>query len=176
MHGSKTQRGKETVQDTGVLQNGHPGVGADQEVHPHGNHNQRYHGLLSALFGTGHDIGHGISQQQADNGGNHCQLDRPHEDQKIGSDLHGGAVLLYNIAGCGKEAGDILGGKRELVVRKGVIGNEGQRHHHKQGRPKGVGSQSHPVAVLGMPAICGSHSSSSPPGLDSSSSSLEKEE
>ena len=43
------EQGEKVVEDARVLQNGHPGVGADEEVHPHGNHDDGEEHLSAAL-------------------------------------------------------------------------------------------------------------------------------
>ena len=141
VHRPQTHQVQQSVEDAGILQNGHPGIGADEEVHPHGDHDQGDHGLLGAGGGPGDDIGHGIAHQQADDGGDDCQLQRPPEDQQIGVDLLALAGLVGHAGGGGKELDHIVQGEAELVVGKSVIGDERQRHQNEQRGPHGIGRQ-----------------------------------
>ena len=175
MHRAQTHQPQQPVENAGVLQNGHPGVGADQKVHPHGDHDQRYQDFLGAAAGAGHDVGHGVAHQQADKGGDHCQLQRADEDQQVGVHLPGDLPLCHR-GGGGEEAGDVVKGKVEVGIGKSVVGHKAQRHHDKQRRPHGVRGQDQ---LLQKPTLAGGvslHSSISLSASLNSSSSLEKEE
>ena len=67
---------EQLVQQAVVLQNGHPGVGAQQEVDPHGQHDQHHGQTLESGTLLGHHVGHGIADQKANNGGNKGQVKR----------------------------------------------------------------------------------------------------
>ena len=178
---AQSQPGEETVENAGVLQDGHPGVGADEEVHPHGDHDDGHEHLLGLGIGPGHDVSQGVGQHQADEGGDHSQLQRAPEDQQIGVDLFGGAVLLDHLGGGGKEPLDVLQGEVKVVVGEGVVCHEDQRHQDEEHGPQGVGTKGSIITVLGDPPffaglLLGHSTSSSSSTSLSSSSSLEKEE
>ena len=173
------EQGEEVVKNARVLQNGHPGVGADEEVHPHGDHDDGQENLLGSGLGPGHDVGQGIGQHQADHRGDHRQFQGAPEDEQVGVHLRRGAVLLEDAGGGGEEPLDVFQGELEVVVGEGVVGHKDQRDQDKQEGPEGVGAQGrvigpeHPAPVPGDGVF---HSASSSAISDSSSSSLEKEE
>ncbi len=169
VHGAQVQGAQEGVQDAGVLQDGHPGVGADQEVHPHGDHDQGDEDLLGAGRGAGEDEGDGIAHQEAEDGGDHRQLQRAPEDEQVG--VGDDAVRL---ARRGEEAGDVRGGEGEVVVGEGVVGDEAQGHDDEEQRPQAVGGQGQaPGQAQSVPFL---HASAPLSAWESSSYSSEKEE
>ena len=66
---------------------------------------------------------HGVAHQQADKGGDHCQLQRADEDQQVGVHLPGDLPLCHR-GGGGEEAGDVVKGKVEVGIGKGVVGHK----------------------------------------------------
>ena len=48
-----------------------PCEGTEQEAHAHGQHHQHIQELLSGLASVGDVVGHGVAQQQADEGRRH---------------------------------------------------------------------------------------------------------
>ena len=107
------------------------------------------------------------------------QLQRTPEDEQVGADLGGGAVVLHDAGRGGEEALDIFQGELKIHVRKGVVSDKDQGDQDEQDGPDAVRPQrqmigpEHPALVAGDVF---SHSSSSSLTSDSSSSSLEKEE
>ena len=168
-------RRQKPVDDARVLQNGHPRVGADQEVHPHRNHDERHHCLLHLRLRARHDVRDRIARKKADQRRDHGELQRTKEDQKIGMNFRRRAVVADEIARGGEKAGDVLGGEVELIVRERVVRHEDKRHNHEQQRPDRIRREHGAVRPRRQffPFV---HSSSSAFGSDSSSSSLEKEE
>ena len=175
----QVEQGEEVVEDARVLQNGHPGVGADEEVHPHRNHDDGEEHLLGAGLGPGHDVGQGIGQHQADGGGDDGQFQGPPEDEQIRPYLLGGAILLDDVGGGHEEPLDVLQGEGKVVVGKRVVGHKDQGDQDEEHRPHRVRGQGEvvgpedPALLLGEGFV---HVSSSSGASDSSSSSLEKEE
>ena len=173
------QGGEDVVENALVLQDGHPGVSPDEEVHPHGDHDDGHKRLLDLGLGAGHDIGQGIGQHQADQRGDDRQLQRTPEDEQVGADLGGGSVVLHDAGRGGEEALDIFQGELKIHVRKGIVGDKDQGDQDEQDGPDAVRPQrqvigpEHPALVAGDVFF---HSSSSSLTSDSSSSSLEKEE
>ena len=133
MQRPQPQRTQQAVQDSRILQNRHPGIGANQEVHPHRNHNQGDQNLLGPCRRTGEDIRHRVTHQQADDCRNHRQFQASPEDQQIGV----GAVRRP----CSKEPGHIFRCKAESIIRKGIIRHKDQRNDDKQQRPHPVGAE-----------------------------------
>ena len=87
VQGNDTQFLEQLVQQAVVLQDGHPGVGPQQEVHPHGQHDQ-YHGRAAeALALPAEKVRHRIAQQQADSRGNQRQLEGTAEHSSVTAHL-----------------------------------------------------------------------------------------
>ena len=120
--GDNAQLLEKLVQKAVVFQNGHPAIGAQQEVHPHGQHDQHHgHPLEGRLF-TAHPVADGIAHEQADNGGDDGQLERADEHLAV-------AAHLYKVAQ-GKAAGGIL---------ESVNHHDDDGSHHENRHPHHVG-------------------------------------
>ena len=64
---------EQLIQKTVVFQNCHPGIGPQQEVHPHGQHDQHKHDVLLVHPQPGQKIAHRKGDDKADNGSNKRQ-------------------------------------------------------------------------------------------------------
>ena len=173
------QRGKERVEQARVLQDGHPRVGADEEVHPHRDHDERDDRLLRARGGAGDDICDGVAHEQADGRGDDSQLHRAPEDEQVGVYLARGAAVVGDRAHSGEEFCQVFGREPEALIRKRIVGHEYERHGHKDDRPHGIRCERQTLrqrgaAVFGADAAA--HSSGSLSASESSSSSLLNEE
>ena len=60
---------QEMVQQPVVFQNGQPGVGAEQEIHPHREHDQDHGDGAPPFSQSRHGVGHRIAQQKTDHRG-----------------------------------------------------------------------------------------------------------
>ena len=87
MYAAKAEGRQDAVEYAGVLQYGHPRIGADQKVHPHWDHDKRDEYLLCPCLGAGNDICHRIAHQQAYDRGYDRKLQRTQEDDEICMDL-----------------------------------------------------------------------------------------
>ena len=98
--------------------------------------------MISVGLGGGarHDVGQGVAHQQAEHRGDHRQLQRAHEDNKVGVHLALRHAVIHHRGG-GEEAGDVIKGEAVAVVGKGVVGHKDQRHHDEQHRPHRIGRQ-----------------------------------
>ena len=94
------------------------GIGTQQEVDPHGQHDQQHGNALKAGPFLGHEIGHGVADEDTKDGGDEGQLERAAENHRVGT-----------------QVGEVLHGEAAGVAGKGV------HHHHNDGRN---GKQRHP--------------------------------
>ena len=140
MDAAKAERGEKAVYDAGVLKNGHPCVGADEEVHPHGDHYERDYYLLRPGICASDYVRHRVAQQQAYSGGYHGQLQRAAEDDEIGVHLAGRRAVV-NGRGGGEEAGDVIKGEVEIRVRERIVRHEDERDDDEQHRPHRIRCQ-----------------------------------
>ena len=113
---------KKTVEQAGVLQDGHPGVGAQQEIHPHGQHDEHHGHPLEAGSLPGQETGNGVAHQQADHGGDEGQLEGPGEDHRVVPD-----------------AGEVVQGEAASGGRKGIDHHHQNGDDHKDGHPDHIG-------------------------------------
>ena len=118
IQGDNTQLPEELIQQAVVLQNRHPGIGAQQKVHPHGQHNQHIGHALKRHTRAADKIGHGIADQQTDGRGDQGQLEGAEKHLRIGAHL--GKVIQRKAAGGGG---------------KGVDRHNDDRRHHENGHP-----------------------------------------
>ncbi len=89
--------GEQRVEKAVALQQEHPGVGPQQEVHPHGQHDEHHgHARRTAALLPGQKVGHGIAQQQTDDRGDDGQQEGAAEH--AGVLRHGGEVLQREAA------------------------------------------------------------------------------
>ena len=176
---AEVQRGKEHVEQARVLQDGHPRIGADEEVHPHRDHDERDDRLLRARGGAGDDIRDGVAHEQADGRGDDGQLHRAPEDEQVRVHLARSAAVVGDRAHGGEKLRQVFGREPEALVRERIVGHEHERHGHEDDRPHGIRCERQTMrqrgaAVFGMDAIV--HSSGSLSASESSSSSLLNEE
>ena len=120
--GQKADVPQEAVQQAVVLQDGHPGVGPQEEVHPHGQHNQGHSQLLEAGSLPGHKKRHGVANQQA--------YRRSRQSQPEGAEKDGGVVPHIRV---------VFQGQGKAVGREGIHRHNPYGNHHKQGHPQRVG-------------------------------------
>ena len=66
LKGPRPNRPKNVVDEAVFLKQGHPCVGAQQEVHPHGQHNQHEHDMLLVGAQAGEKIPDRERHDQAD--------------------------------------------------------------------------------------------------------------
>ena len=101
---------EQLVQKAVVFQNGHPRIGPQQEVHPHGQHNEHHGQPLEPGALLAHEIGHRVADQQTDHRGDDGQLEGPEEHLRIAPHLH------------------------EVIQRKAAVGGgKGIGHHNDNG-------------------------------------------
>ena len=79
---------KQLVQQPVIFQDGHPGIGPQQEVHPHGQHDQHHSRPLEGRTLPAHEIGHGVPDDQTDQRGDDGQLEGPQKHLGIAAHLH----------------------------------------------------------------------------------------
>ena len=66
-----------------VLQQSHPSISAQQEIHPHGQHDDHDHSPLHPFPRPGNAVGQRIGQQQADHRGDGTETDGQAEGARI---------------------------------------------------------------------------------------------
>ena len=175
VNGGETDFGEQTVDYSRILQNCHPGIGSDEKVHPHGNHDEGHHGFLHLFARPCHDICNGIAEKEAYRRGNDGELKRTQEYNYIGANLGRAAVVAGDGACGGEKTGDVFGGEGKGIVGEGVIGHENKRNDREKQRPHRIGG--YDPSQAGKICFCVFFHSSSPlSGSASSSSSFEKEE
>ena len=114
---------KQLVQKSVVLQNGHPGIGPQQKIHPHGQHDEHHSDALHLRPLLGEHIGYRVSDQQSDQCGDDGQLKRAGEHRCIGT--HAGEVLQREVPGGGAE---------------GIDHHNDDGRHHEDGHPSHIGN------------------------------------
>ena len=114
---------EELIEQAGILQNGHPGVGAQQEVHPHGEHDEDHGDPLKAGALLGHDVGQRIPDEQADEGGDQGQLEGADEHHPVGAHL-----------------GEVIQGKAAPRAGEGVDDHQENGGDHEEGHPDHIGA------------------------------------
>ena len=129
---------EEAVNDTRVLEKRHPRVRADEEVHPHGDHDERYHRLLRSFLGARHNVRDRIAENETDCRGNNGKLQRAHEDKDIGANLFTRAVFAYDVAFGGEKTRDVVCRECKVIVCKRVKRDKDQRNYDEQKRPHGI--------------------------------------
>lgn len=169
---------KSALEQARVLQDGHPRVGADEEVHPHRDHDERDDRLLRGAGGAAMYM-RGVAHEQADGRGDDSQLHRAPEDEQVGVYLARGAAVVGDRAHGGEEFRQVFGREPEALIRERIVGHEYERHGHKDDRPHGIRCERQTLrqrgaAVFGADAAA--HSSGSLSASESSSSSLLNEE
>ena len=117
-----------------ALQQGHPGVGPQQEVHPHGQHDEHHGGAPDAAVLPGQQIGQRVAHQDTDEGGHHRQEKGVAED----------AQVLAHIGEVGQGEAAVLGGE-------GVHHHQHQGGHHKNGHPDHIGDGERSIPHLRPP-------------------------
>ena len=122
VQGNQPDLPEQLIQKTVVFQNCHPGIGPQQEVYPHGQHNEHHGQPLEPGALLAHFVGHGVADKHADGGGNEGQLEGAGEHHGVGA--HFGEVIQ-------RKAAD-RGGKR-------VNDHHDDRGHHEQRHPDHIG-------------------------------------
>ena len=123
VQGADAHQGQDLIEKAVIFQNGHPGIGTQKKVHPHGQHDKKHGHLPRGRARLGQEIGKGIGYEQADACG--------HRRQIQGVAAH----LEENI-----QVGEVLQGELAVVIGEGVHHNEQQRHHHKYSHPHHIGN------------------------------------
>jgi len=78
---------EEVVDYSVVAEEGHPGVGAQQEVHPHREHYYHQHCALVVLLHAGENERNRVGEHQADDRSDYRQPYRAHEDIRVLPDV-----------------------------------------------------------------------------------------
>ena len=73
LEGADTKQAQKAVDQPPLLQQEHPGVGAQQEVHPHGQHDEHHGHPAHRRTLLGQPVGQGIADEQTDEGGDDGQ-------------------------------------------------------------------------------------------------------
>ena len=122
---------EELVQQTVVFQHGHPGVGSEQEVHPHGQHDEHHGDPLKPGPLPGNEVGRRIADEQADEGRQKRQPEGPGKHR-----------------GIGPHAGKVLQGDPAFSGGKSVNHHHDDGDHNKQGHPAHIGHSEEGALIL----------------------------
>ena len=143
MHRIEADLRKQRVDDPCILQQGHPGIGCDEEVHPKGQHDEQNDDLLPSLLHGGDEVGERVGQREADDGRDEGQTQGIQEDEDVVAR---------------KQTGDVFQRKTAFGIRQGIVENEQQRCDDEQDAPHHVGRR---CQVTGASVLHSSSASSS---------------
>ena len=121
MQGRKPHQLQQLIEKAVVFQNGHPRIGAQEEVHPHGQHDEQHGYLPRSRSRLRQKIGKRIGNEQADARGHRRQI-------------QGVAAHLQKYV----DIGEVLRGELAVVIGEGVHHDEQQRHHYEHGHPDDI--------------------------------------
>ena len=109
---------EQLIEQAVVLQNRHPRIGAQQEVHPHREHDEHHRHALEGLTLAAHPVRHRIADQQANGRRDQRELERAEKHIRILAHVH-----------------EIL--EREAAVGggEGVYHDDDDGRHHEDGHP-----------------------------------------
>ena len=117
---------EQRVEKAVAFQQKHPGIGPQQEVHPHGQHDQHGGHPPQPAPLPGQKVGHGVTQQNADNRGNARQQEG--SGKNCGVTHHAGEVLQRAVPTAIRQ-----------FPGEGVHQHHDQRRNHEQSHPPHVG-------------------------------------
>ena len=116
--GAQTKKAQHRVHRAVDAQQAHPGIGTEQEVHPHGQHDQHQHDMLLVHPQAGQEIAHRKCNDQADHGS--------HKGQQQTAGKHGTVAA---------DAGQVGNGEIAAAIGQGIIDHDDQRNHREQHHP-----------------------------------------
>ena len=112
---------EKAVDETVLLEDGHPRVGAQQKVHPHGQHDEHDHRALARAAVPGDDEGERIGDDQADHRGEEGQPHRADKHRRVFAHL-----------------GDVVDRKGPVGGGHRVVGHQPERHEDEDQHPDEV--------------------------------------
>ena len=136
------QRRDPAVENTRIFQNGHPGIGAQQEVHPHRQNNEHQPQAGALKIPAAEDQRDGIAQQQADDRGEQRDLERTQQQLEVSRFEHAPEIGEGNgrppLRAFGRHRA-VLQLKerlavvaRDLDIRRGFLHGHAVPDHHRQ--------------------------------------------
>ena len=119
----KSEVTENRVYNSRILEYRHPGISADEQIHPHGEHDEHYQHPLCAYLHLRNEVRKRISYEKADKGGYDGKADRTNEHLYV--------VRVEHLS-------EVYHRKRPGLVCEGIVSHKQKRSYYKQHSPYDV--------------------------------------